>query len=104
MSEEEFGSLVEEPGTSVLALGFSVCLSGNFATLNGVIAASGIDFQGNAGGTINGSVIDYADGCTGLAGNTDLVFNHSGVQEVPAGFEPSTTLEFLSNSHYEPIL
>jgi hypothetical protein len=100
----EFGDLVDQTGTFILAPGFSLVFRGNFETLNGVIAASGIEFQGNAGGTINGSVINYSDTCMSLAGNTDLIFNRSGVQEAPAGFEPSIALEFVSNSYYEPTL
>ena len=103
LPEEEFGSLTEETGTFILAPGFSTCFRGNFGTLNGVIASSGVEFQGNAGGTINGSVINYSGGCMTLDGNTDLVFNRSGVQKVPAGFEPSTTLAFVTNSYYEPM-
>jgi len=102
LSEELFDELTQETGTFILAPGFSVCFRGNFGTLNGVIAASGVEFQGNAGGTINGSVINYSDECMTLAGNTDLVFNRSGVEEVPAGFEPATTLEFVCDSYYEP--
>jgi len=104
LSEEDFGELTQETGTFLLAPGFSVCFRGNFDTLNGVIAASGIEFNGNAGGTINGSVINFSDECMTLSGNTDLVFNRSGVQEVPAGFEPSTTLQFVPDSYWEPTL
>jgi len=102
LSEAEFGELTQQTGTFLLAPGFSVCFRGDFDTLNGVIAASGVEFQGNAGGTINGSVINYSDECMTLAGNTDLVFNRSGVEQVPAGFEPATTLEFICDSYYEP--
>ena len=102
--QEEFGALTEETGTFILAPGFSVCFRGNFETLNGVIAASGVEFHGNAGGRINGSVINYSDQCMTLAGNTDLVFNRSGMQEVPAGFEPTKVLECLPNSYTEPTL
>lgn len=101
---EQFGDLTEQTGTFILAPGFSVCFRGSFETLNGVIAASGIEFQGNAGGTINGSIINYADECMSLAGNTDLVFNRSGVEECPAGFQPSTTVRFVANSYNEPVL
>ena len=99
---EEFGDLLDQTGTFLLAPGFSVCFRGNFDCLNGVIAASGVEFHGNAGGTINGSVINYSDDCMSLAGNTDLVFNRSGVEESPAGFQPSVNLEFMSDSYYEP--
>ena len=102
LPQEEFGALTEQAGTFILAPGFSVCFQGNFDTMNGVIAASGIEFLGNAGGTINGSVINYSNDCMSLAGNTDLVFNRSGMQECPAGFEPTNVLECMPDSYAEP--
>lgn len=99
---EQFGSLTEKTGTFILAPGFKCCFRGDFEAINGVIAASGVEFHGNAGGTINGSVINYSDDCMSLAGNTDLVFNRSGMQKCPAGFEPTNVLEFLPSSYSEP--
>jgi len=99
---EQFGALTEKTGTFILAPGFRCCFGGDFETLNGVIAASGVEFHGNAGGTINGSVINYSDDCMSLAGNTDLVFNRSGMQKCPAGFEPTKVLQFLPTSYCEP--
>ena len=102
LPQGEFGTLTEQTGTFLLAPGFSVSFNGNFDVLNGVIAASGIEFLGNAGGIINGSVINYSDTCMTLAGNTDLVFNRSGMQEIPAGFEPTKILTCISDSYSEP--
>ena len=102
LPQEDFGSLIEHTGTFILAPGFGVCFRGDFGVLNGVIAASGIEFNGNAGGTINGSVVNYSDEIMSLAGNTDLVFNRSGMQEVPAGFEPTKILTYLPDSYSEP--
>jgi hypothetical protein len=85
-----------------LAPGFSVCFGGNFQAINGVIAASGVQFFGNAGGTINGSVVNYGQTAMNLDGNTDLVFNRSGIAKNPAGFEPSKVLQFLPASYCEP--
>lgn len=99
---EQFGTLTEKAGTFILAPGFRCCFRGDFEAINGVIAASGVEFHGNAGGTINGSVINYSDDCMSLAGNTDLVFNRSGMQKVPAGFEPTKVLECIPNSYAEP--
>lgn len=99
---EQFGALTEKTGTFILAPGFRCCFGGDFETLNGVIAASGVEFHGNAGGKINGSVINYSDDCMSLAGNTDLVFNRSGMQKCPAGFEPTKVLQFLPSSYCEP--
>lgn len=103
MSPGQLGELADHKGTFLLAPGFSVDFRGDFAAINGVIAASGIEFNGNAGGTINGSVINYSDENMGLAGNTDLTFNRSGRQKIPAGFTPTVTLEFVPDSYYEPI-
>jgi hypothetical protein len=100
--DERFSGLKNEKGTFILAPGFSVRFGGNFQTINGVIAASGIEFFGNAGGTINGSVVNYGETSMTLEGNTDLVFNRSGLTKNPAGFEPTKVLEFLSSSYSEP--
>jgi hypothetical protein len=102
LPQEEFGSLLEHTGTFILAPGFRTNFRGDFGVVNGVIAASGIEFHGNAGGTINGSVINYSDEIMYLAGNTDLVFNRSGVEEVPAGFEPTKILTCITDSYSEP--
>lgn len=98
---EEFGDLTEQTGTFIVAPGFSVSFGGNASMINGVIAASGVQFYGHAGGTINGSIINYSDDRMNLAGNTDLVFNRSGRDKIPAGFAPQTTLEFMPGSYQE---
>ncbi|GAH97279.1 unnamed protein product, partial [marine sediment metagenome] len=72
--------------------GFSVSFGGNFETLNGAIAANGIEFFGNAGGTIDGSVINYSGSPMTLSGNSDLFFNRSGTDQMPAGFGPEIIL------------
>ncbi len=103
LPDEGFAALKEKKGTFLLAPGFSTSFSGNFATINGVIAASGISFSGNAGGTINGSVVNYSDTQMVLDGNTDLVFNRSGSDSKPAGFGPSKILVFEPSSYSEII-
>jgi Tfp pilus assembly protein PilX len=102
LPDEGFSGLKKEAGTFILAPGFGVCFGGNFQAINGVIAASSIEFFGNAGGTINGSVVNYGQTAMNLDGNTDLVFNRSGVAKNPAGFEPTKLLQFLPASYCEP--
>lgn len=85
---ESYGTLREETGTFVMAPGFEVSMGGNFGTLNGCIAANGVNFFGNAGGTIGGSVLNYSDEPMELSGNSDLYFNRTGETEIPSGFEP----------------
>jgi hypothetical protein len=83
----EFGDLREEVGTFLMAPGFIVSFGGDLATINGAIAANGIEFYGNAGGTIEGSVLNYSDTPMELSGNNNLYFNRFVNKEMPAGFE-----------------
>jgi hypothetical protein len=96
--------LQDETGTFVMAPGFSVSFGGNFNTLNGAIATNGVEFFGNAGGTIDGSVMNYSDTPMTLTGENDLFFNHSGTTEVPAGFEFDIELKYDPLSYSEVLL
>lgn len=93
---DQYGTLTEETGTFLMAPGFAVSMGGSFDTLNGCIAANGVEFYGNAGGIIGGSVINYSPTPMTLSGNADLYFNRSGITEVPAGFMPQIVI------HYDP--
>lgn len=101
--ESQFDGLREETGTFLMAPGFSASFGGNFATLNGAIAANGITFFGDAGGTIAGSVLNYSDTPMILSGNSDLFFNRSDATEVPAGFELEIVLQHEPASYDEPV-
>jgi len=95
----EFAAIKQETGTFLLAPGFFTSFGGSFETLNGAIAANGVQFFGNAGGTIHGSVINYSESSMILTGNSDLFFNRSGVTEVPAGFVPEIMLKYRPDSY-----
>ncbi|MHC4314076.1 MAG: hypothetical protein ACYSW3_16600, partial [Planctomycetota bacterium] len=82
-----FGELRDETGTFLMAPGFNLSFIGDFETINGAIAANGITFTGNAGGTIEGSVLNYSDTAMDLSGNNHLYFNRYANTEMPAGFE-----------------
>lgn len=102
--EPQFSGLRDETGTFLMAPGFSASFGGNFNTLNGAIVANGIEFFGDAGGTIDGSVINYSDTPMTLTGNNDLYFNRSGTIEVPAGFETEIVLYYVAGSYSEVVL
>jgi len=95
--------LQDEVGTFLMAPGFAASFGGNFDTLNGAIAANGIEFWGDAGGTIDGSVINYSPNAMTLSGNNDLYFNCS-TTETPAGFETEIVLYYDSSSYSEVVL
>ena len=102
--EPRFSALKQETETFILAPGFSVSFGGGFSTLNGVIAASGVEFFGNAGGTINGSVINYADTPMTMHGNSTLLFDRYRLVETPAGFDTTRVLQYDPSSYSEVIL
>ena len=98
-----FGDLTEKTGTFIMAPGFSVSMSGGFETLNGAIAANGINFSGKAGGVIAGSVLNYSDTPMTISTTTALTFNRSGTIEIPAGFEPESVLNYRPEFYSEVI-
>jgi Tfp pilus assembly protein PilX len=100
-AEARFNEIRDQTGTFVIAPGFRVSFGGSFETLCGAIAGNGIEFFGNAGGTINGSIINYSDEQLKLSGNSDLYFNRSGTSESPAGFVPEIILEYNPTSYLE---
>jgi len=102
--EAQFAGLQDETGTFILAPGFHLAFGGNFNTLSGAIAGNGIEFYGNAGGTVNGSIINYSDEEMALTGNSDLYFNRSGTSQVPAGFVPEIVLQYDPLSYSEIAL
>jgi Tfp pilus assembly protein PilX len=97
----QFQGIRDETGTFVMAPGFGLSFGGSFDALCGAIAANGVEFYGNAGGVINGSVINYSDEDMTLTGNSDLYFNRSGITEAPAGFVPEIILEYDPDSYSE---
>lgn len=102
--QTQFDGLQGKKGTFIMAPGFHVGFGGSFSALSGAIAANGIDLWGHAGGTINGSIVNYSDTQMTLQGNTDLYFNRSGLDEVPAGFVPELVLHYDPTSYTEVVL
>jgi Tfp pilus assembly protein PilX len=102
--EPKFADLQQKTGTFIVAPGFKLTLGGSFTTLCGAIAANGIELSGGAGGTINGSLINYSSAPMTLGGNSDLFFNRSGLTKIPAGFVPRIVMLYDPSSYMEPAL
>ncbi len=88
-------------GTFLLAPGFSTDFSGQANFIDGVIAANGVSFSGQAGGMVNGSIINYSKETMDLSGQSELVFNRSGSHNNPAGFVPYSKLVYMPSSYTE---
>ncbi|MFC1675973.1 pilus assembly PilX N-terminal domain-containing protein [Planctomycetota bacterium] len=101
---EQFEDISQETGTFIVAPGFSLDFSGQAMTLSGVIAANGISFGGQAGGTIDGTIINYSSSPMIMSGQSNLTFDRSGAEAVPAGFVPNLILTYDPESYSETHL
>jgi hypothetical protein len=99
--DSQFDNMREEDGSSVLAPGYSVTLSGNFESLGGVMAVSGFHLSGNAGAVVEGTVINYDEDATLVEGNVTLNFDRVGRVKIPAGFDLYRELDYQPSSYSE---
>ncbi|MHC4721553.1 MAG: hypothetical protein ACYS6I_02470 [Planctomycetota bacterium] len=97
----QFDGLRDETGTFILAPGFDLSFSGNFNTINGAIAASGVRFTGNARGTFTNSTINYSANPMTITGNSRISIDRSNSVSNPTGFSGDTVLQFVSDSYSE---
>jgi len=99
-ADSRFDAMRSEQGTFIMAPGFEVSFWGSFGTVNGAIAGNGISFGGNAGGIVEGSVINYSDTTMTVVGSSDIIFNRSGITKIPSGFVQETVIHY-NPSEYE---
>ncbi len=100
----DFEGIKQETGTFIVAPGFSLDFSGQDLNMNGAIAANGITFSGQAGGVVNGSLINYSQKSMLMSGQSALHFNRSGANSNPSGFSPNNVVEFDTSSYNEPAM
>lgn len=98
----EFDAIRGEVGSSIVAPGFAMSFQGNFSTLEGVVAVSGIHFSGNVAALIKGTIINYSDTPMIIEGNASMNFDRAGGTKVPAGFDTLRVLNYNS-SYYEEL-
>ena len=100
----EFDPIRHEIGSSVIAPGFATAFGGNFSTLEGVMAVSGVHFYGNASALIKGTILNYSDSATVVEGNVTMNFDRAGTTKIPAGFDLYLELDYNPSSYTEVIL
>ena len=100
--DSQFDGLRDLTGTFILAPGFDLAFSGNFNTIGGAIAASGISFSGNARGTVSNTIINYSDDPMAIIGNSDLTIDHANSDPSPSGFSTDQSLGYQAGSYSEP--
>jgi len=95
----QFDALRSQAGSSILAPGFAVSFTGNFSSVNGVLAASSLYFSGNASATVKGTMISYSQDATRVEGNISMNFDRAQMVEIPAGFDLLRVLEYEPSSY-----
>jgi len=95
----QFDALRAEQGSSILAPGFGVSFTGNFSSVNGVLAASSLYFSGNASATVKGTMISYSPNATVVEGNISMCFDRAQMVEIPAGFDLLRVLTYQPTSY-----
>lgn len=90
----QFDPMRSYVGSAILAPGFGVSFTGNFSAVNGVMAASGLYFSGNASADVKGTMISYSPDPTFVEGNIAMNFDRAAMVEIPAGFDLLRVLEY----------
>ena len=103
-SGAQFDALRAEEGSSIVAPGFFTTFGGNFSTLEGVVAVSGVHFAGNVNAQIKGSIINYSNSPTVVEGNAVMNFDRAGSTKIPAGFDLYRELDYVPTSYAESAL
>jgi len=98
-ADSQFDALRAEQGSSIVAPGFGVSFTGNFSSVNGVLAASSLYFSANASATINGTMISYSPAATTVEGNIAMCFDRAQMVEIPAGFDLLRVLTYQPSSY-----
>ena len=95
----QFDALRSQVGSSILAPGSAVSFTGNFASVNGVLAAGSLFFSGNANAVIKGTLISYSPDPTVVQGNISMSFDRAAMVEIPAGFDLYRVLNYDPGSY-----
>ncbi len=103
-SGAEFDPIRSEIGSSIIGPGFATTFGGNFSTLEGIMAVSGVHFYGNASALIKGTIINYSDSATVVEGNVTMNFDRASSTKIPAGFDLYRELDYNPSSYTEVIL
>jgi Tfp pilus assembly protein PilX len=97
----EYDAIRSEDGSSIVAPGFAMSFQGNFSTLEGVVAVSGVVFTGNVNAQIKGTIINYSEQPLVIEGNASMTFDRAASTKVPAGFDTLRVLNYDPSSYNE---
>ena len=80
-----YGNLRTLTGAFILAPNFATSFTGSFGTVAGSIIAGNVNFSGNAGGTVKGSIINMTNNPLSVNGSSDIIIASTGTSNYPTG-------------------
>ncbi len=98
-NDSQFDALRQEEGSSIIVPDFQVSFTGNYSSIEGVVAAGTLHFSGNASAVIKGSLISFSDSPTVVEGNVSLTFDRANTVKIPAGFDTKRVLAYDPTSY-----
>ena len=94
-------NLVKLTGAFLLAPDFLVSFTGNFGTVGGSIVGGQVSMTGNAGGTVQGSVIGMQDVPLTLNGHSSITISSTGTSNYPTGISFGNDFTPLPGTYVE---
>jgi hypothetical protein len=88
-------------GSFMLCPSFAVSVTGNFGTIGGSIVAGSLSMTGNAGGTVQGSVIGMTDNPLILNGHSSITISSTGTSNYPTGMSFGNSYTPLPGTYLE---
>jgi len=98
-ADSQFDAIRQEQGSSIIAPGFGLSFTGNFASVNGVMAAGSMYFSANASAVVKGTMISYSQDPTVVNGNISMDFDRTAAVKIPAGFDLMRVLQYEPSSY-----
>ncbi|MHC4518841.1 MAG: pilus assembly PilX N-terminal domain-containing protein [Planctomycetota bacterium] len=98
-SDPQFDALRQEEGSSIITPDFAVSFTGNYSSIEGVVAAGTLHFSGNASAIVKGSLVSYSEYPTVVEGNVTLTFDRAHTIKIPAGYDTKRVLAYSPSSY-----
>jgi hypothetical protein len=96
-----YAAIQKLTGSFMLVPSFAVSMTGNFGTIGGSIVAGSLTMSGNAGGTVQGSIIGMTDNPLSLNGQSSITSSSTGTTNYPSGMSFGNNYTPLPGTYLE---
>lgn len=97
----DFDAIRALAGSSLLAPGFEVTMTGSMGTVGGTLAAEKFILQGNASLTVQGLIMNLGTSPLSMGGSTFITIDRSHYDQIPPGFTVPSVLSAVPATYSE---